>query len=130
MMATRFLANGGKVYGENNSNSNMLMKASKITSCKTSKKVSPSASSSFGPGQQKKLYLSKPFQQCTLLRESDIDLITNIFTPKKFRKRQYFLQEGEVCKYTAFIVKGAMRQYIVDDKREEHIIRLYIENWW
>ena len=24
----------------------------------------------------------------------------------------------------------AMRQYRVDDKGEEHIIRLYIENWW
>jgi len=66
----------------------------------------------------------------TPLRESDIDLITSVFAPKKFRKRQYFLQEGEVCKYTAFIVKGAMRQYSVDDKGEEHIIRLYIENWW
>ena len=66
----------------------------------------------------------------TPLRESDIDLITNIFSPKKFRKRQYFLQEGEVCKNTAFIVKGAMRQYMVDDKGEEHIIQLFIENWW
>ena len=66
----------------------------------------------------------------TPLRESDIGLITNIFTPKKFRKRQYFLQEGEVSKYTAFIVKGAMRQYMIDDKGEEHIIQLFIENWW
>jgi CRP-like cAMP-binding protein len=66
----------------------------------------------------------------TPLRESDIDLITNIFSPKKFRKRQYFLQEGEICKYTVFIVKGAMRQYMVDDKGEEHIIQLFIENWW
>jgi CRP-like cAMP-binding protein len=40
------------------------------------------------------------------------------------------LQEGEVGKYTAFIIKGAMRQYRVDDKGEEHIIKLYIENWW
>ena len=66
----------------------------------------------------------------TPLRASDIDLITNIFTPKKFRKRQYFLQEGDVSKHTAFIVKGAMRQYMVDDKGEEHIIQLFIENWW
>ena len=40
------------------------------------------------------------------------------------------MQEGEVCKHTAFIVKGAMRQYTVDDKGEEHIARLSIENWW
>jgi CRP-like cAMP-binding protein len=66
----------------------------------------------------------------TPLTESEIDLIQSFFTTKKFRKRQYFLQEGEVCKYTVFIVKGAMRQYRVDDKGEEHIMRLYIENWW
>src|ERR1700741_2197750 len=60
----------------------------------------------------------------------EIDVIQDSFVFKKFRKRQYFLQEGEVCKYTAFIIKGAMRQYRVGDKGEEHIIRLYIENWW
>jgi CRP-like cAMP-binding protein len=64
------------------------------------------------------------------LNGDEIDLIQSFFTSKKFRKRQYFLQEGEMCKYTAFIVKGAMRQYRVDDKGEEHIIKLYIENWW
>ena len=64
------------------------------------------------------------------LTDGEIDLIQGFFTPKKFRKRQYFLQEGEVCRYLAFIVKGAMRQYSVNDKGEEHIIKLYIENWW
>src|SRR5258705_12406798 len=64
------------------------------------------------------------------LSESEVESIENVFVHKKFRKKQYFLQEGEVCKYTAFIVKGAMRQYTVDDKGEEHIARLSIENWW
>ena len=64
------------------------------------------------------------------LSGDEIDLIQSSFTPKKFRKKQYFLQEGEVCKYSAFVVKGAMRQYRVDDKGEEHIIKLFIENWW
>jgi CRP-like cAMP-binding protein len=40
------------------------------------------------------------------------------------------LQEGEVCKYAAFVVKGAMRQYSIDDKGVEPIVRLSIENWW
>jgi len=66
----------------------------------------------------------------TPLIGSEIDLIQSVFTPKKFRRRQYFLQEGEVCKNTAFIVKGAMRKYRVGDKGEERVIRLYIENWW
>lgn len=57
-------------------------------------------------------------------------LIVATFQPKKLRKKQYFLQEGDVCKYGGFIVKGAMRQYSVDDKGVEHIVQLYIENWW
>jgi len=64
------------------------------------------------------------------LSEKEIESIESVFVHKKFRKRQYFLQEGEVCKHTAFIVKGAMRQYTIDDKGEEHIARLSIENWW
>jgi CRP-like cAMP-binding protein len=66
----------------------------------------------------------------THLTEDEIDLIKTAFVPKKFRKRQYFLQEGELCRYSAFIVKGAMRQYTVDEKGVEHIVRLFIENWW
>src|ERR1700676_3625923 len=60
----------------------------------------------------------------------EIDLIQSFYVAKKFRKRQYFLQEGEICKYTSFIVRGAMRHYRVDEKGEEHIINLFIENWW
>src|ERR1700729_3720618 len=66
----------------------------------------------------------------TPLTGDEINLIQSVYAAKKFRKRQYFLQEGEMCKYTAFIVKGAMRQYRVDDKGEEHIIKLSLETWW
>ncbi|OXG05087.1 CRP-like cAMP-binding protein [Flavobacterium araucananum] len=66
----------------------------------------------------------------TPLTEEEINTIKKIFIPKTFRKRQYLLQEGDVCKYMAFITKGAMRQYTVDKKGVEHIVNLTIENWW
>jgi CRP-like cAMP-binding protein len=66
----------------------------------------------------------------TSLTADEVMIIESAFIPKRLRKRQYLLQEGEVCKFTAFIVRGAMRQYSVDEKGEEHISRLYIENWW
>jgi CRP-like cAMP-binding protein len=69
-------------------------------------------------------YISTP------LTDYQIELIKDTFVAKRIRKKQYFLQEGDVCKFAAFIVKGAMRQYSVDDKGAEHIIHLYIENWW
>ncbi|AEA45154.1 Crp/Fnr family transcriptional regulator [Fluviicola taffensis] len=66
----------------------------------------------------------------SILTKEEETLIENAFQPKKMRKKQYFLQEGEVCKYVGFIVKGAMRQYSVDEKGIEHIVHLYIENYW
>jgi CRP-like cAMP-binding protein len=60
----------------------------------------------------------------------DESLIVATFQHKKFRKKQYFLQEGDVCKYAGFIVKGAMRQYRVDEKGVEHMVQLFIENYW
>lgn len=60
----------------------------------------------------------------------DIAVIKEVFIPKKLRKRQFLLQEGEVCKSLGFIVRGAVRQYAVDDKGAEHIVDLAIENWW
>lgn len=70
-------------------------------------------------------------QRATLPLTSDEEaLIVATFKPKKLRKKQYFLEEGNVCKYVGFIVKGAMRQYSVDDKGVEHIVQLYIENYW
>ncbi|PTQ99409.1 CRP-like cAMP-binding protein [Mucilaginibacter yixingensis] len=50
--------------------------------------------------------------------------------PKKLRKRQYFLQEGDICKYTGFVVKGSARMFSVDEKGHEHILKLSVENWW
>jgi CRP-like cAMP-binding protein len=69
-------------------------------------------------------YTSQP------LTEMEKQIIITQFGPKRLRKRQYFLQEGEICRQTAFIVKGAMRGYSVGDKGEEHIIDLFLENWW
>jgi CRP-like cAMP-binding protein len=66
----------------------------------------------------------------SLLSADDIDLLNQAFIPKRLRKKQFLLQEGEVCKYIAFIVKGATRQYTVDAKGSEHILNLGIENWW
>jgi len=49
---------------------------------------------------------------------------------KKLRRRQYLLQEGDVWRYNAFVQKGLLRTYRVDDKGQEHIIQFSAENWW
>jgi len=64
------------------------------------------------------------------LSDDEIEQVRVHTIAKKVRKRQYFLLEGEICKYSGFTVKGAMRQYSVGDEGKEHVINLYLENWW
>jgi len=58
------------------------------------------------------------------------ELIKSAFTPKRLRKKQYFLQEGDVNRYTGFIVKGAMRQCCFDAKGGEQTVNLFVEDYW
>lgn len=64
------------------------------------------------------------------LSEQEMSIITSVMEPKRLRKKQYFLVEGEICTHTGFIVKGATRQYSLDEEGNEHIMQLAIENWW
>jgi CRP-like cAMP-binding protein len=57
------------------------------------------------------------------------EVIRSYLTPKKIRKRQYLLQEGDVCKYIAFVEKGTLRSYTVDTKGVEHIFQFALEGW-
>lgn len=56
-------------------------------------------------------------------------LVKHFLTPKKLRKKQYLLQEGDVCKYIAFVEKGAMKSYVVDENGTESIIQFALEGW-
>ncbi len=64
------------------------------------------------------------------LEAGEQELLTTFFTPKKIRKKQYLLQEGDVCQYTAFIEKGMLRSYLVDEKGNEAILQFAPEDWW
>ncbi|WP_439504714.1 Crp/Fnr family transcriptional regulator [Sediminibacterium sp.] len=65
-----------------------------------------------------------------LLSEAEQKLVKTFFSPKKIRKKQYLLQEGNICRHLAFVEKGLLRSYNVDDKGIEHMIHFAWEGWW
>ena len=69
------------------------------------------------------------FNEKVNLSEEEEEVIKQYLTPKKLRKKQYLLQEGDVCKHIAFIEKGALKAYVVDDAGAESIIQFALEGW-
>lgn len=70
------------------------------------------------------------FQKMIPLNNEEKQLVTDLFKPRLYRKRQYVLQEGDVCNQFNFIVRGCLRMYKVDAKGNTHILQFAAENWW
>lgn len=68
------------------------------------------------------------FREKVPLTNQEEEHIKSYLTPKKIRKKQYLLQEGDVCKTLAFVEKGLLREYLIDDGGE-HIIQFAKEGW-
>ena len=70
------------------------------------------------------------FNEKVPLTEEEEEFIKNYLTVKKLRKRQYLLQEGDVCKCVAFLEKGALRLYRVNEDGSEHIVAFALEGFF
>jgi len=73
-----------------------------------------------------KLFIDKLNEKVELTTE-ELELLKKYLTPKKLRKKQYLLQEGDVCKHIAFVEKGALRSYSIDEKGVERILQFALE---
>jgi CRP-like cAMP-binding protein len=70
------------------------------------------------------------FDRLIPLNKEEKELVSKIFHPRLFRKRQYVLQEGDVSTQFYFVVRGCLRLYKIDEKGNAHILQFASENYW
>ena len=69
------------------------------------------------------------FNEKAPLTPEEQEFIKQYLTPKKLRKKQYLLQEGDVCKSICVVEKGALKAYVVDETGQERITAFALEGW-
>jgi len=70
------------------------------------------------------------FNRFIPLSGEEKQLVMELFKPRLYRKRQYVLQEGDICAKFNFVVRGCLRMYKIDEKGNTYIIQFTSENWW
>jgi CRP-like cAMP-binding protein len=60
----------------------------------------------------------------------ELQLIRSMAIEKKLRKKQFLLQEGDVCRYKTFVSNGLLKTYLLKDDGTEYIMRFASENSW
>jgi len=64
------------------------------------------------------------------LTAAEEQLLCEKIEVKKVKKRDFILEPGKHCVGNYFVVKGLMRQYLVNTKLNEQIFQFGLENWW
>jgi CRP-like cAMP-binding protein len=70
------------------------------------------------------------FEKLIPLKEEEKLIVEDIFKERRIKRRQFILQEGDICNQNTFIIEGCFRTYTVDDKGKEHNLQFSVENWW
>ncbi len=68
--------------------------------------------------------------RCGVFSPEDIAIFNGLLKPKSVKKKQLLLREGEVCDFEAYIVKGCVRSYYIDENGSEVILQFALEDWW
>ncbi len=64
------------------------------------------------------------------LTEEERTFFHSLLRSRKVKKKNFLLQEGEVCNFEAFIIKGCIRSYYLDKNGVETILLFAVEEWW
>lgn len=82
------------------------------------------------PGQSTCEPLLQHFDRLISLSSDEKDWVSQKFRPRLYRKKQYVLQEGDLCMQMNFIVRGCLRMYKIDDSGGIHILQFASEDHW
>ncbi len=64
--------------------------------------------------------LIQAFEQFIRLSETDKQVVSTLFTERQYKKGDFFLKEGQVCREAGFIMNGLVR-YFINNNGEEKV---------
>ncbi len=70
------------------------------------------------------------FSKYLPLEEPEQEELRNRTIHRSIKRRQFILQEGDVCRHYTFVVAGLFKMYMVDDNGKEHNLQFAVENNW
>lgn len=61
---------------------------------------------------------------------AEVELLKSTLRPRQLKKGEFMIRAGEISRHAAFVVRGFLRAYVIDEKGKEHIVQFAPENWW
>ena len=69
-------------------------------------------------------------QAIITLSNEEIALFQSLVTVEELKKKEFFIEEGKTCKYSAFVTKGCLKSSSINENGVEHVLQFAPQNWW
>lgn len=70
------------------------------------------------------------FDKYLPLNDREKEALTSRLVQREIKRKQYILQEGDICKYFTYVVEGCFKMYGVDNSGAEHNLVFAAEDDW
>lgn len=57
-------------------------------------------------------------------------ILSKYVTCRNYLKKQYVLQQGDICTHESFVIKGCLNTFFVNDEGDKFVGSFAVENWW
>ena len=74
--------------------------------------------------------INRFIQKYVNLPDEELSLFDSFYKPHFYPKKTILLKAGEICQFEAFVVKGCLKTYFIDETGCEVILTFATENWW
>ena len=64
------------------------------------------------------------------LDDSEILTLNKYVEQINYKKKEFVLQENNVCRNLFFVEKGCLRMYFINEKAVEQIVQFALDGWW
>ncbi|ASE61460.1 Crp/Fnr family transcriptional regulator [Chryseobacterium indologenes] len=75
-------------------------------------------------------FLQTHIREIISISDDELEMIQNLFDKKKFRKRQFLIQENHPVNEIYLIEKGIVKSSTIDSTGKEHILQFGAPHWW
>lgn len=64
------------------------------------------------------------------LTDEEKNTFTNLLHPRQLKRKDFLLQDGMICKHSAFVLSGCLMGYTVGSDGIEHVTAFAPPDWW
>jgi CRP-like cAMP-binding protein len=74
--------------------------------------------------------INKHVMRCSSLTQDELQLFNNSFDFRTYPRKTLLLRAGEICDFEAYINKGCVRSYFINEEGAEVTLQFALEDWW